>query len=70
VIEGCRDPDLRRALEATEPLERRAVDAIFMMNYFPTRFSRRDVLYADRFERKPLLDLPFRQEDYDGVRIL
>ncbi len=70
VIRGCRDGELRRALEETEPVYRRGVDTVFMMNYFPTRFEVREVVYGERFEREGRLDLPFRVVDYDGVRLL
>lgn len=70
VIEGCLDPKLRRRLKSTADLDRRAVDTIFMKNYFPTRFTAHAPIYALEFERRPLLDLPFRRQDYDGVRFL
>lgn len=70
VIDGCLDPDLQRELRTTSDLERRAVDTIFMKNYFPTRFSVDAPIYAVEDSRKPLLDLPFRAQDYDGVRFV
>ncbi len=70
VIEGCLDPELRKELEETEDIDRRAVDTIFMKNYFATRFSVDAPIYAQQFERRPLLDLPFSKKDYDGVRFL
>lgn len=70
VIEGCRDPELRQQLGATEPLVRRAVDTIFMRNYFPTRFRVDAPVYATAHRRRPMLDLPFSPKDYDGIRLL
>ena len=70
VIDGCLDPRLREKLLQTADLDRRAVDTIFMKNYFPTRFSTQAPLYAESFPRRPLLNLPFQARDYDGVRFL
>ncbi len=70
VIEGCRDPQLRDSLAATPDLDRRAVDTIFMRNYFPTRFEVDAPIYRHEHERTPLLDLPFTSRDYDGIRLL
>lgn len=70
VINGCRDPRLRQELNAQQDPHRRAVDTIFMKNYFPTRFTTDLPIYAHIHERRPILDLPFQAEDYDGVRFL
>lgn len=70
VIAGCRDPELRARLDNVADLDNRAVDTIFMKNYFPTRFDVDAQIYAKTYERRPILDLPFRAEDYDGVRFL
>ena len=66
-IASCRHPDLRARLEALDDLERRACHTIFYANYYPTRFARRVSPYASRPARRPLLDLPFRAEDYAGI---
>ncbi|MFU8804961.1 MAG: M23 family metallopeptidase [Bradymonadaceae bacterium] len=70
VIAGCRDPKLCRSLSNTADLDRRAIDTIFMSNYFPTRFDVHAQIYATTHERRPLLDLPFSAADYDGVRFM
>lgn len=70
VIDGCRDPALRAQLAAVEELDRRAVDTIFMKNYFPTRFAVNAPIYGETFQAKPRLDLPLRAEDYEGIRLL
>ncbi len=67
VIASCVDPELRAELESTADLDRRAMDTIFMTNYFPTRFGVRRSVYAEVHPRRPALDLPFRAADYDGV---
>lgn len=68
-IRGCRDPALRAALEGVEDLETRAVDTIFHMIYFPTRFDAWPRLYRDVWEREPRLTLPFRPQDYVGISL-
>jgi murein DD-endopeptidase len=65
-ISGCRDAELGRALEATEPFERRAGDVLFFLNYYPTRFARRPPLMP-KVPREPRLDLPFRATDFVGI---
>jgi len=70
LIQGCRDPELRDELMKIDDLDKRAVDTIFMKNYFPTRFSQDISPYVEEFERQPMLVLPFSTSEYDGVRLL
>lgn len=73
IIAGCIDPRLKEELQSQDELDRRAMDTIFMKNYFPTRFhpsAARAPVYEQEFRRQGLLDLPFQAEDYDGVRFL
>ena len=67
VLAACRTASVRERLLAVEPLERRAAYAITEMNYYPTRFPVRELVYAERHPREPRLDLPFRAVDFDGV---
>lgn len=69
-IAACRDPALRAELGAEPDPARRAMDALFYLNYFPTRFEGRHLLYPRPHPRRPLLDLPFRAEDFDGIMFL
>ena len=46
------------------------MDTLFHVAYFPTRFTGEHHLYPTRHERQPLLDLPFRAEDFDGIVFL
>ncbi len=46
------------------------MDLLFALNYFPTRFADHRRPYACCHDRRPLLDLPLRAEDYDGVVFL
>ncbi|MEZ4365590.1 MAG: M23 family metallopeptidase [Kofleriaceae bacterium] len=67
IIDGCRDRSLAATLAAEPDLARRAGAVIFARNYFPTRFADHGSPYAARHQRRPVLDLPFTSEDYDGV---
>jgi len=69
-IEACRDARLRDELSAVDEVARRAMDTLFYMNYFPTRFTERPSLYPERHGRRPLLDLPFLAADFDGIILL
>ncbi|GIW21599.1 MAG: hypothetical protein KatS3mg068_0606 [Candidatus Sericytochromatia bacterium] len=40
---------------------------IFYMNYYPWLFKERLNLYNKKYERIPLLDLPFSYKDFDKV---
>lgn len=66
-IRACRDPELQSKLWAEPDPDRRAMDTLFHLNYFPTRFEGEHCLYPERHDRTPLLDLPFRAEDFDGI---
>jgi hypothetical protein len=46
----------------------RAMNAHYQMSYFPSRFRSRPNLYRRVSPRSESLDLPFRAEDYQGVR--
>jgi murein DD-endopeptidase len=63
VIRACRDPDLAAALRDA-PTERRATEAVFLANYYPTAFPVRPPFVAHPSARTPRLDLPFR--DFSG----
>ena len=66
-IDACIDPALRRHLRALRGTDFRAAATIFHINYFPTRFPLKPMIYAKTFEREPRLDLPFRAEDFRGI---
>lgn len=69
-IVACVDRKLRARILAVPDPARRAMDTLFYMNYFPTRFAERLPLYPERYPRAPLLDLPFRAQDFDGIVFL
>lgn len=68
VVEACRSEESRADIERAAGDER-AMNALFHLAYFPTRFEGAPAsVYAERHARAPRLDLPFRAEDYDGIR--
>jgi murein DD-endopeptidase MepM/ murein hydrolase activator NlpD len=68
-LAACRDQALAARIARLPDLAARAVELIFQMNYYPTRFSRRVSPYALPHQRQALLDLPFRDEDFGGVHL-
>lgn len=69
-IAACRHDDARAEIEGAATREERMGNALFQLNYFPTRFARLGEgfsLYRRSFPREPWLDLPFSVRDYDGV---
>jgi murein DD-endopeptidase len=68
-IEACSDLASREALWGEPELDRRAMNVLFLRNYYPTRFLARPPLYQERHEREPWLTLPFRAEDFVGVSL-
>ena len=56
---ACLDPKLARELQQRTPVELRAGDTLFALNYTPTRFAHRPSPYARGFPREPRLSLPF-----------
>ena len=61
------DPATREALRSEADLDQRAMNVLFMRNYYPTRFEGRAPLYRERHAREPWLTLPFGAEDFDGI---
>lgn len=66
-IAACKDPAVRQALEAEPDPGRRAMNVLFMRNYYPTRFDGRPPIYRASHERTPWLTLPVSREDFVGV---
>ncbi len=66
-IAACKTASSREALAAVEPLAARAGRLLVEMNYYPTRFSERPLVYEQRHERAPRLDLPFPADAFDGI---
>jgi murein DD-endopeptidase MepM/ murein hydrolase activator NlpD len=66
-IASCKEPSTREALRGVTDLGMRAMNVLFMRNYYPTRFEGRAPLYRERHAREPWFTLPFRAEDFDGI---
>ncbi len=66
-LEDCKDAQVRARLEAIEDVDDRAVAVLIERFYWPHCFGRMPRLYAETFEAGPLLDLPFRAEDFAGI---
>ena len=66
-IENCKDAATREELHRETDLGVRAMNVLFMRNYYPTRFEGRAPLYREVHPREPWLTLPFRAEDFDGI---
>jgi murein DD-endopeptidase len=66
-IDAAIEPRVRDALVAEPALDRRAMDVLFLRNYYPTRFAARPSLYERAPARAPRLTLPFRAEEFVGV---
>ena len=66
-IASCKTASVRERLSSIKDLKHRAAETIIEMNYYPTRFTKRVNVYDKSYPRKPLLDLPFSKEEFDGV---
>lgn len=66
-IDACVTRASRDRIAAIGPLEQRGAALVAEMNYYPTRFPRRISPYAGAGGRRPLLDLPFSADEFDGV---
>ena len=68
-LAACRDADLAASIAGLPGLGAQAATLIFHLNYYPTRFARRVSPYAEEHPRRAILDLPFRAEEFVGVRL-
>lgn len=66
-IEACTFEKEREYLRSIDDLERRAVETINYRMFYSTLFDSFPPLYEMEHERRPVLDLPLRASDYDGV---
>ncbi len=66
-VAACRDLEARARLTAEPALDRRAMDLLFLRNYYPTLFEGWPAVYTAKSERAPRLTLPFRAADFDGI---
>ena len=69
-IHSCLIPEIKSSLLAITDLKQRAAQLIATRNYYPTRFTQHDSIYATTHTRRAILDLPFAQVDFDHVAFL
>jgi murein DD-endopeptidase MepM/ murein hydrolase activator NlpD len=67
-IAACISDASRSDIAAITDRDQRAMAVLFHLNYYPTRFRERPMIYARTHPRRPVLDLPFLAADYDGVQ--
>jgi murein DD-endopeptidase len=67
VLSACLTQSTREKLERYENIYERASHTICEMNYYPTRFPVKENMYDKVYERKPVLDLPFHANEFDGI---
>ncbi len=67
VIDGCLTQSARDKLNVYEDLYQRASHTICEMNYYPTRFPVTPNMYDKEYPRTPMLDLPFKPEEFNGI---
>jgi len=68
-IAACGDPRYRARMERIDDLPRRAAEVIVQRNYRSIAFAEFPPLYARRFARQPVLDLPFSGDDFIGAAL-
>ena len=68
-IAECVDPEEQEHLRGIPDLEKRAVEVIIYRTFYGPLFRSFPPLYEKEYLREPVLDLPFRAQDYDGVRL-
>jgi murein DD-endopeptidase len=66
-IDACREPRLREELRAVKPLPQRAAAVLLKRSYRRALFESLPPLYREQHERRPHLDLPFREASFRGV---
>jgi murein DD-endopeptidase len=69
-ISVCKTKSSRNRLSQISELKYRAAHTIIEMNYYPTRFDQGINFYNQTYPRKPVLDLFFPKEDFNGVVFL
>lgn len=69
-ISYCKTATVRTWLKSIPSPRERAFHTIIHMNYYPTRFEKRINIYGKQHPRIAYLDLPFSQQDFDGMVFL
>jgi len=66
-IAECTDASERKYLRSITDIEQRAAETINHRMFYNTLFASFPPLYEKEYERRPIFDLPFRAQDFDGV---
>ncbi|MFA6450129.1 MAG: M23 family metallopeptidase [bacterium] len=66
-IADCSDAEERGCLESIQDIEKRALETIDYRMFYSTLFRSFPTVYEKKYERRPILDLPFSADDYDGA---
>lgn len=66
-ISKCKTWRSRERLNGYKSLHEKGTYTVIEMNYYPTRFNERINVYDRYYERKPILDLPFRKKDFNKI---
>ncbi|MES2591242.1 MAG: M23 family metallopeptidase [Bacteroidota bacterium] len=69
-IQLCKTASVRKRIAAIDVLKYSGAHVIIEMNYYPTRFKERINIYDRQYPRQPMLDLPFKGDDFDKVVFL
>ena len=66
-IDSCRDATLRDELRAVHPLPQRAAAVLLKRSYRRALFDSLPALFEEKHDRRRVLDLPFREQDFRGA---
>ena len=69
-IRSCKTASSVERLTSIPELKHRAAATIIEMNYYPTRFDERIHIYEEVHPRRPILDLPFLDSEFNEVVFL
>lgn len=69
-ISYIKTPSAKERILSKKELKQKAAHTVIEMNYYPTRFKKRVNVYEKEHPRQPLLDLPFKAEDFKNIVFL
>lgn len=66
-ISECIEEKERERLRAIKDIEKRAMETINLRTFSSPLFTSFPPMYKQTYKRRPVLDLPFKSEDFDGI---
>jgi murein DD-endopeptidase MepM/ murein hydrolase activator NlpD len=66
-ISRCTNTEERNYLKSIENIDKRAAEIFNYRMFYNTLFTSFSSIYDEEYERRSVLDLPFKAEDFDGV---